>query len=261
VPSSNRRTWIGPKEWRPPRPELWMDSSLLSKEENKRISLLFAESQREGGLITKAEVAWVCETIKKLGHCGPDDYKFPARLAFFNPMILQAYAMRYAETLLIECSHHFQGPFTAANIFAHQTSSQPPEAIMLIRPYLKVTPPSDPMAVRSLRASTILMKVDRETVLRTPVDEHLILEDGSFPRKNRWSWRPSSGSILFRACPLVDENAHASIIEGISCPNGTMIHILLDTGVPFEGDITLTTGLVAARYRAIDGPIAAGVIP
>lgn len=238
-----------------------MDSPLLSKEDNKRISLLRAESMKAGAIITPADMAWICETIKKLAHCGPDDYLFPERLALFNPITQLAFAMRYGETLLLEQSFKFRGPFLGANLFHHQTSIQPPEAVMLIRPYIKIVPPADPAAVLSLRGSTLQMEVDGEKVLRTPIDEHLILEDGSFQRKNRWQFRPSHQGCLYRACPLVDGNAHVDTTWGIGCQNGTVIAVSLFPDQPFQGEITLVTGLVAARYRADGSVRPSGVIP
>lgn len=254
--------WRGPKEWRPARPEQWLESPLLSKEENERVSLLFGLSKKYGANITPAEVDWLCQTIQKLAQVSPDDYSFPDHLALFNQITQQAYAMRYKETLLIEFSHHFRGPFLGATLLSHIISSRPPEAVTVIRPYVKIVPPADPAAVLGLRGSTICMEVDGEKVLRTPIDEHLIFGDGSFPRKNRWTFRSSRNSCVYLACPLVGGQAYVAIPKGIMCANGTVITVKLFRSPQFEGEITLTTGLVAAMYGTADSPArTAEVIP
>lgn len=246
--SLNRRIWSGPKEWRPARPEAWLDSPLLSKEENERISSLLSESKREGGHISHAEIAWIFETIKKLSHCGPDDYSFPDRFALFNPITRLAFRMRHKETLLVESSATFNDFYGGNTILRHITSNNPPEAVMLIRPYIRIHGPADQASVQGLRGSTLSMYVDEEEVLRTPIDEHLILEDGSFPRKNRWKVKTRPNSCAYLACPMQGEEAHVAIPEGIACASASVITVSMFPGRQFFGAVTLVTGLVAARY-------------
>jgi hypothetical protein len=261
VPFHKKKEWSGPKEWRPARPEKWLDSPLLSPDENKKVSLLFAESKREGGLITHAEIAWLCETIKKIGHCGPDDYQFPARLALVNPIMFRAYAARHQSTRLIEFSYPFRGPFLGATLLSHLTTCGPTDAVAVIRPYIRINS-GDPASILCLRKSTVVMEVDGDKVLRTPIDEHLILEDGSFPRKNRWKYHPSPNHVVFFACPLdAANNAHTTLGEGIMCPNGSMISVRLLRDEQFDGEVILTTGLVAALYSAKGELVNLGTAP
>lgn len=264
MPFHKRKEWSGPKEWRPKLPERWVDSPILSPEENRKIRALFFAAKNE--TISSTEATWLYRMVDKLSHCGPDDYAFPGDLALYNTIANAAYAMRYLETCLIE-SYRFT-TFLGAILLDHVISvSNPCEATMLIRPYVKVNSPADPALVLSLRRSEISMEVDGEKALRTPVDEHLIFEDGSFPRKNRWKARQLPNQSLFFAVPLDSEcKAHVADPEGIFCPNGSRIIVSLIRN-EFAGEISLTTGLVAAKYttkgarRPIEGNYSPMIVP
>lgn len=222
--------WRGPKEWRPYR---WPGSPLLSAEENKRVGFILRESKK---------------LIRRTAFLAPDDYAFPKYLALVHQGEQKSYATRYKETLLIENIETIRSGMHGAQLLDHSTSDQKYDAVALIRPYVRLNT-ADPEAVLSLRKSTLYMRVDGAEVLRTPIDEHLILSHGSFPRKNRWKLH-SLVKHLFLANTLdKDWTVPGDAIEGIFCPNGSRIQIDLSWSFPgFEGEVHLTAGLVAARY-------------
>lgn len=239
-------TWVGPKEW---RPERWKYSPLLSIEENHRIRSILRESKKSDPKIAPADITWLCQTIQKVADCEPDDYSFPAYLALVHQGEEKSYATRYKETLLIENTVTLKGPLLGAQLLDHWTSDQPHDAVALIRPYIRIGSPADPNSLLCLRKSTLSMRVDYVQVLRTPIDEHLILPDKSFPRKNRWKLR-GLDKFLFLANRLEgDTTVLMDAVEGVFCPNGSRIMIDLFTDRhEFQGELTLTAGLVAARY-------------
>lgn len=248
--------WKGPKEW---RPERWPISPLLSDEENRRISFIFRESKKTNSAVNPADVAWLCQTIRKLAVCAPDDYTFPRYMAFVHQIRAESFAMQYKESLLIEHTVNIGSPVQRIQLLDHWTSDRVCDSTVLIRPYIRIEAPADPDAVLLLRKSTLTMTVDHLQVLRTPIDEHLILSDRTFPRKNRWKVRGLS-NILFSA-NLISEKDHFTEpeSEGISCPHGSRIEVDLFSDLLTNqfGMLTLTTGLVAARYttKSDDGGI------
>lgn len=240
----NKLKWTGPKEW---RPELWDDSPFLSPEENEKIGLILRKSKRKGSHITTADTAWLCSLVKRLATCAPDDYDFPAYMALVNPIAKNAFAMRYKESLLIEHSTTLDKPVIfGTQLLNVTTSCRPIEADFVVRPYIRIKPSSDPEAILRLRQATISMNIDGEGVCRGPIDEHLIGPDGAPFRKNRWKVRVLD--CLFPAAFLTATNEAEGVWQGVFCPNGSQIQIDVAFGSGFDREITLTTGVVAARY-------------
>lgn len=246
---SSKYAWSGPKEWRPPRPEKWLDSPLLSTETNKRVSLLFEKSGK-GGSISAADATWLCETIKNLTYRAPDDYSFPEYLALINPFAGNAYALRFKERHPIECKSRFEGA-ARHTLLDHTTTNQLTDAVILIRPYIRLHRPMvDWSVISDFLSSEVLMTVDGERVLMTTVNDHLIFQDGSFSRKFPWKFvRRYPNQSFFTACLIDGENvADGANPQGIACPNATRIVVELSRSQPFSGVLALTTGLVAASY-------------
>lgn len=236
--------WKGPKEWRPVR---WPGSPLLSAEENRKIGLIIGESKRAVPKVTPEDVTWLCGIIRRTATLSPDDYAFPPYLALINQIKCEAYATRYEETLLIENTVTLRKD-VAPLLLEHTTFDQPHDATVLIRPYIQLNHSSDPEAVLWLRNCTLSMKVDEVEVLRTPVDEHLIFGDGSFPRKNRWKVRGLNPQLFIANLIGKDQSVNPDEREGIFCANGSQILMYLWGNPALTGDVTVTAGLVAARY-------------
>lgn len=245
--------WRGPKEWRPYR---WRGSPLLSAEENRRIGVIIGESRKASPSVTSEDVTWLCGIIRRTAHLAPDDYSFPQYLALVHQIKCEAYATRYKETLQIINTVTLSAPgspMVGVQLMDYQTFDQPHDATLLVRPYVRVESLSgkeaDPAAVLLLRKATIKMRIDNIQVLMTPIDPHLILPDGSFFGKNRWRVL-GLDHMLYLANQLEkDQTVYAEHSEGVFCANGSQIKIdLFFDRYGFNGELTLTTGLVAARY-------------
>jgi hypothetical protein len=241
--------WKGPKEW---RPERWPGSPLLSAEENRRIGLIIGESRKASPAVTPEDVTWLCGIIRRTAYLSPDDYQFPKYLALVHQIKCEAYAIGYKETLQIQSTVTLKAPdfpMNSVRLMDHETSDQPHDATLIVRPYIRINSPADAAAILLLRKSVLKMRIDNISVLRTPVDPHLILPDGSFFGKNRWKVM-GLDHMLYLANQLGDDQkVDANAIEGIFCANGSLIQIdILFDLAGFQGELTVTTGLVAARY-------------
>ncbi len=214
------RDRIGPKEW---RPERWTPSPLLSPEENKRLEFFFRATRRKDATVVKSEIDWLLNVLKQLSQCAPDEFDFPEYLALVNPVACNAFALRYKETLQVQHSASYQGNILGMQLMDWMLSEQVTDASALIRPWVRVDQ-ADPASVLLLRKGRIVMKVDGETAISGPIDEHLMPLDKQQPfRRKPWTTKRTP-ETLFVACRLTgDMQADQNSVVGIFCPNGSRI--------------------------------------
>ncbi len=230
-----------PKDWTPPK-----KPRLLTREDRLRIARIL--DGKEGDT---EDVEWLVRKVDMLSRLGPEDFDFPNYVGLVNQIACTAFAMRYGrgchfrkETLLDA------GRMPATVPLLDITTSNPVcDAILVVRPFVRVASDTPPRMVDELRREQMRMTIDGDEVVMGSIDDHLVGPDGWGIRKIPFSFKPP-GQTLFLGVHLDDQQqARADHMIGIMVPNGSVISVdlVLCDGILSE-PILLTTGLVAATY-------------
>jgi len=245
----NTNFFVGPKEWRPfkwPEP----GSSLLNEAENKRLYKLTRASKR-GVPLPPEDCIWLCDLASRLAFLRPDDYDFPTYLAYVNQTSGQAYAMRFKDSVDLSVTLTLvPGKLSDSTIFDHSTSNRDTDAVIVVRPYIRLHAPCPVETIEVFRKRFLKFSVDHVVILNSPVEEHLIGPSGEIYRKGLWKLRYlSKDSFLFLAC-LLDKDQQVDVEEkvGVACPHGSRLQLDISGGLEVDKELTFTAGLVAARY-------------
>jgi hypothetical protein len=237
----------GPKDWMPKKP--FQASSLLSKEDAGRINDIL----RSVSKASETDIKWLCDIIEKLALLKPDEFDFPKYAALVNPIACNAFAMRYHRTEVfrntVALSHSL---FTdGADLLNLTTHSQVCDAILLIRPWIRLGAQTGKEALEIVRKGLVTFTLDGEKLFeKTSIDEFLMDENGYGVRRKPCSLGHIKTSCLFGGCGLDSEHqADASKDLGIMMVNGTRVVLTLHGQADAPGTpVSVTAGLVAATY-------------
>jgi hypothetical protein len=237
----------GPKDWMPKKP--FQASSLLSKEDAGRINDIL----RSVSKASETDVKWLRDIIEKLALLKPDEFDFPKYAALVNPIACNAFAMRYHRTEVFRNTvalsfSLFTGGTDLLNL---TTNSQVCDAILLIRPWIRLGAQTGKEALEIVRKGLVTFTLDGEKLCeKASIDEFLIDENGYGVRKKPFALGRIKTSCLFGGCGLNSEHqADASKDLGIMMVNGTHVVLTLHGQADAPGTpVSVTAGLVAATY-------------
>ena len=242
---------VGPRkqDWRPFHASD-VGRDLLTQEERELLLRLKKTDPLllPGGLARDLEA--LRKAIDRLSRIKPDDFDFPEYAALLNPISCTAYAMRFDgrysidETLVIQELE--RGPLT----WTRTTWSQPCDALLATRAYVRVAPPASLLAIEELRKAVLTLRIDGEPVIdRESLAGYLALPDGWGVRRIPRLLRLRTQS-LFTGVGLNDEaEADPGLHYGIMLTNGCQIRMEIELhDCTFTGPVTLAAGLVLGRY-------------
>lgn len=232
----------GPKDWAPARPI--RNTTLLTPAEHRKLSEIERSNSK-----TKTE-EWLLGLVRRISDLKPEEYLFPQYAALVNLMSDSAYAMRYArresflkETQILTTTHPYD-----IDLLDWTTSSRVCDAILLIRPFVRLSP-GTPAAVRAQVGKwRSTLTIDGEDLEKGMLlDDILVQENGDGVRKNPFSFSKNVAG-LFPGCGLSErQEADRDDQYGVMLPNGSRVNLVISFERP-EQEIRITAGVVAASY-------------
>lgn len=256
----------GPKDWMPgPKPHRLADG------ERARLQEIWHRAG-DGQRVPAEDVAWVCGIAMALDRPAYDEFRFPLVVALVNPTVAEAFLMRWKNKELLRQRCEFREALRPGRhvIFSHTVTASIMEAILVVRPYIRLELPDDDLAIMALRRATVSFqmtdlrqdKTPMETIdifTNDPLDDHLICPDGKVFRRLPYVFSLDRQKILMAGHPKTEvthlgmtakigEVAEVYPELGFFVPDGTRLVMAIDVPDPVEGPVSLISGLVASRY-------------
>ena len=224
----------------------------------------------EAGAPTSEETSWLCALVQRLARLKPTEEDFPAYAALINSTSSSAFAMRFVGAFPLERETRLlEGHPAQLELFDHTTENAVCDALLCIRPYIRLVEPHDErMLDRLARHGLLRVSLDGERVFDGSAEEHLIGFDGYGLRRKPFQFQATgclfSGADLEQ--PLLTSNLNIpaegegapGTKRGVFLPNSSRITIHF-TGITLQRNeqLLLSTGLVAGSYTTrADGVLA-----
>ena len=242
---------IGPRkqDWRPAHTSD-KGGDLLTQEERELLQRL----RKTDPLLLPEGLARDLDALRKaidrLSRIKPDDFDFPEYAALVNPISCTAFAMRFDGRWSIDETLVIRELERGLLSFTRTTESQPCDALLATRAYVRVAPQASQLVIEELRKAVLTLSIDGEPVIdRESLAGYLALPDGWGVRRIPRLLRLRTQS-LFTGVGLNDEaEADPGLHYGIMLPNGSQIQMELGLNdCTFTGPVTLAAGLVLGRY-------------
>jgi hypothetical protein len=226
--------------------------SLLKTDERQR----FIRMKAKVGQLTNGiseDVLWLCDLVERLAKLTPEEYDFQKLLALVNHVSQTAYALRYDRREVMWKTTTLSPENTKENIHLLEvtTQSQVCDAVLVVRPYVRLMPGTTEEAMEELRKGLVSFYVDGlDVTQRCLIDEFLVRPDGSGIRRRPWAFSISPTNASVFPATLLDDLQQALPNEqvGVFLPNGTHVILMLRMEEALKQEITVKAGLVAARY-------------
>jgi len=238
-----------PKDWHPvgkgtPGP----GQDFLSPEDRKRLRGI----RRKGADVPPEDVAWLRKMVEELSILRRiDDFIFPEQAALINHISNCGYQIRMARRLEIEQTAVLPGNMIMFQVLEHFIACQPPEAVLVIRPWIEVKEGTAAADVETLSAGTLEFVVDPQIVISEAVRRHLLPGDGRRP------FVLDQSVDLFAAVPWrLDDRGNIILTPpfGIFATNGSRLEIRISHGT-LEQPVQIRASVLAALYTTKDvGP-------
>ncbi len=215
----------------------------------------------EAGAANSEETSWLCDLVQRLARLKPTEEDFPAYAALINHMASNAFAMRFVDAFPLERETRLlKGHPAQLELLNHITENSVCDALLCIRPYIRLVEPHDErMLDRLARHGLLRVSLDGELVFDGSAEEHLIGFDGYGLRRKPYQFQATgclfSGADLERPPPTtslvipVEGEGAPGAKRGVFLPNGSRVTIHF-TGITLQRDesLLLSTGLVMGYY-------------
>ncbi len=192
----------------------------------------------EAGTANSEETSWLCDLIQRLARLKPTEEDFPEYAALINSTTGYAFALKFTNTVPLERETHIhEGHPTQLGLFDHTTENAVCDALLCVRPYIRLVRPHDErMLDRLARQGRIRVDIDGERVINNgSVEEHLVDFDGYGLRRKPFQFQATAellpGANLEPTPPTPgliapsEGEGTPGIKRGIFLPNGSRIQI------------------------------------
>lgn len=256
----------GPKDWMPgPKPHR------LSDEDRTRLEAIWKRAD-DGYRVPAEDTAWASRTALALDRPAFEEFRFPTTVGLINEPHGNAFWMRWKNKELIRHRWESLGGLKPGRhvVLDYMSTLSVYEAILVVRPYVRLELPERGNSVTTLRRATLGLAMEefnkkeqrQETttiIPDDPLDDHLICPDGKVFRKLPYAFSLDRLNVFHAGLPVqtavvdgvvgtIRESVKRSDELGFFIPHGTRLIMCLDVPDAIDENVALFAGLVASRY-------------